>query len=116
MTAVPASVIVDLVMDPSYKSSMASEFQAGNTPAWYTSMPADVQSWFEQFAKEMSTGSPVFTVSSTPIPTTAVVDDTGNAAASSSSKGLAARPTGADWNVLGSAVVVAGVLGLGIAL
>lgn len=118
MTAVPASVIIDL-MNPVAQSSMQSEFQAGNTPAWYTSMPADVQSWFEAFAKEKATGSPVFTVTSTSTTATGASHETadGAAASSSSSSGLAARPTGGPgWAVVANAVAFAGVIGVGIAL
>lgn len=114
-------------MNPAARSSVASEFEAGNTPAWYSSIPPDVKSWFEQFAGEMATGSPAFTVTSTPTPaatadiaggtaaTGGSVDDD-SAPATTSSKALASRPTGADWSVLASAVGFAGVLGIGVAL
>lgn len=119
ITAVPASVLVKLI-NPSARCSLAEAFQAGSTPAWYTSMPADVRSWFEQFAGELSTGSPVFTVTSTPSATaTAEPGDSvveGPAAETSTSHAMAARQTGADWGVAASAVALAGVLGVGIAL
>lgn len=35
MTAVPMSVVVKLVGDVEYRESVASEFQAGNTPQWF---------------------------------------------------------------------------------
>lgn len=117
ITAVPGSVLVEL-MDSSAKASVASEFNAGVTPAWYNSMQPDVKSWFEQFAREMSTGSPVFTVTSTSNSAAGTGEGSveGPAAASSSSKAVGARPTGADWNVVASAVALAGVVGIGIAL
>lgn len=34
LTAVPASVVIQLV-NSGYRESMASEFAAGSTPAWY---------------------------------------------------------------------------------
>lgn len=105
-------------MNPAARSSVASEFEAGNTPAWYSSIPPDIKSWFQQFAAEMATGSPVFTVTSTPTPaaTTGGSVDDDSAPATTSSKALAARPTGADWSVVASAVAFAGVLGVGVAL
>jgi hypothetical protein len=35
ITAVPASIIIQLMMNPDYRESVASDFQAGKTPEWY---------------------------------------------------------------------------------
>jgi hypothetical protein len=47
LTGIPKSVFADLA-NPSARASLASDFQAGNEPAWYTSLPVEVRSYLSQ--------------------------------------------------------------------
>ncbi|KAI4592966.1 hypothetical protein KJ359_010219 [Pestalotiopsis sp. 9143b] len=92
MTAVPMDVLVKL-MNPTYRESVASDFAAGNTPGWYQTLDPELKTFFETIAKDIKTGSAVFTMSSTPT-VTGTAEATEDSVASSSSSGLAPSPTG----------------------
>ncbi|KAH8881398.1 hypothetical protein GQ53DRAFT_888442 [Thozetella sp. PMI_491] len=115
MTAVPATVIIEL-MNPTARASVASEFAAGHTPSWYQTLPPDVKSFFESMAAQLSTGGGIYTVTPTPTATAGADDNPGAAAASSTSSAYAAKATGLDRGVLAGVVGLAGVLGVAIAL
>jgi len=116
ITAVPASVIVDL-SQPSLRSSIASEFKAGNTPSWFLALPSDVKSYIESLQTQIAGGG----VNLSAVPST-TPDATGTGAGadgtadgkakSTSSKAWAAKETG----LSASLAVAAGVLGFMIAL
>jgi hypothetical protein len=103
MTAVPMSVLGDL-LDSESRSSLASEFANGSTPAWYQSLPSSIQSYLTVVHSQINEGALSANTSAT-------------VASSSSSTAMAARavpaPTGAmAVNLLGAL----GIAGLGLAL
>lgn len=104
LTALPTSVITEL-LNPSARSSIASEFKAGNTPGWYQSLDPAVKSYIQGTLKVELTGG---TVSKTGTAATGTA-----AGATATSKGAAAKPTGA---LAASFVGALGVLGLAVAL
>jgi hypothetical protein len=55
LTAVPASVIAQLA-NPNGRASIHSEFQAGNTPAWFEAMPTGVRSYILSLQENTPTG------------------------------------------------------------
>ncbi|KAI5920925.1 hypothetical protein F4810DRAFT_713123 [Camillea tinctor] len=112
ISAVPASIIIKLV-NPQYRESVASDFAAGSTPGWYQSLPPDVKTFFEGMAKDIRTGSAVFTVTSTPTPTATA--EGGDAPVPTSSSDMA-MPTGADRGVMAGVVGMAGILGIALVL
>ena len=67
LTAVPGSVIGQLAGSAG-RSSISAEFAAGNTPAWYASMPAAVQDYIVSLKNNVGTGC------TTPPTTTASTD------------------------------------------
>ncbi|KAK2778065.1 hypothetical protein FQN53_001943 [Emmonsiellopsis sp. PD_33] len=94
-TAIPKTAFQSLVRAEG-RSKLASEFQAGNTPAWYENLPSPVKSYFSHIKiQQTATDMPV------------------NGKGTSTSSGLAAKPTGV---VAGGLAVAAGVLGLAVAL
>jgi hypothetical protein len=103
MTAVPLSVLGDL-LDSSSRSSLASDFQNGSTPAWYQSLPASIKIYISEVNSQIHAG--------------ALSANTSVAVATSSSTAMAAQrvvvPTGAVMgvNVLGAL----GVAGLAMIL
>ncbi|KAI9934381.1 hypothetical protein AWENTII_008796 [Aspergillus wentii] len=121
ISALPASVFVQLV-NPSQRSALASEFQAGTTPSWYNSLPTDVKNYMAVVRSQVSAGAltattglayQTDTTSSDPSTTTAE-SATETAATTSSSQGAAAaaQPTGMVVGGMGAL----GVLGLAMAL
>jgi len=119
MTAVPASVLVDLAKQGSAFSSIASEFKAGNTPAWYESMPQDVKSYVKALASQKAAGKVNLSATPTPVKwagtSTEGPEETAKGdVKSSKSKGLAAKPTQAPlvWNV----AAAVGLVGVALAL
>lgn len=99
ITAVPMSVMGDLV-DPQSRSSLASEFQAGNTPGWYQSLPTGVKSYLSVVHSQIQEGA-LQATTSLPLSTSS-----GGAAAP-------AVPTGALAANIAGAV---GIAGLALAL
>jgi len=117
ITGVPGTVLADLVR-PEGRSSIASQFRAGNTPLWYQTLPVPVKSYIESLATQIAAGEVdlkatpsafSFPVEADPATSTAV----GGAAASSTSKAMAAQGTGGIALSLAAAI---GVLGVAIAL
>jgi len=126
ITGIPASVLVQ-VAGAAGRSSLASEFKAGNTPAWYQTLPEGVKSYISALASQFNKGD--VNLSATPsannwatsgiiAPTDASSPDNGNnnaAVSSSKSKGAAAaQPTAAPLGF--SAMAALGILGIAIAL
>lgn len=103
------------LIDQESRRSLASEFSAGTTPAWYSSLPSDVKSYMSVVRSQVKAG--VLTQTPTPTATgtaTGSQTGTGTAAATgstSTSKGLAAQPT-----AITAVVGALGVLGLALAL
>ncbi|KAI1880317.1 hypothetical protein JX265_001938 [Neoarthrinium moseri] len=114
MTAIPPDVIIKL-MDQSYRASVASGFAAGSTPAWYRSLNPELKTFFEGMAKEIKTGSAVFTVTSTPT-NAGSPDATGESVASSSSSAVAAAPTSVGREMAASIIALAGAAGVALVL
>ncbi|EED19681.1 conserved hypothetical protein [Talaromyces stipitatus ATCC 10500] len=56
MTAIPLSVLGDLI-DSSSRSSLASEFRNGSTPAWYQSLPASIKSYISVVNSQINAGA-----------------------------------------------------------
>lgn len=162
LTAAPSGFVSSIVNDPSYASSFESAFSAGNSPAWFNSLPTSVLSYLHTYSgfgglagagaaiksvtadagndtaaatgsgTAMTTGSgassssgtsaaqnsassaqsaaSVASVSSASAAYVAAADATST---SSSSKGGAARPTGA---VAAGLAAVVGLLGVAVAL
>jgi len=123
ITMVPATVIADLVQ-PSLRSSIGSQFKAGNTPAWYATLPPAVKSYIEALATQINGGS--VNLSATPTPNTTggslgggngAGTGTGTAAGGSvkttSSKAGAPAPT---RGLVVNALAAAGILGVAIVL
>ncbi|KAJ6181329.1 hypothetical protein N7519_011790 [Penicillium mononematosum] len=121
LSVVPVSVIWELI-NPAERSSLASQFKAGTTPAWYTALPSDVQDYMSVVKSQISAGAVTATTSE---PNTAANTGTaaiatatstsGGSASSTSSKGAAGQapqPTGLTVSALGAL----GVLGLALAL
>jgi hypothetical protein len=124
ITALPPSVLIELVI-PAQRSALASQFKAGSTPAWYASLPADVQSYLSVVKSQISEGALTATTGlayqTATASATGTATETGTGASaggatatSTSSKGMAAaaRPTG----VLMAGGVGMGVLGLALVL
>ena len=119
ISVVPMSVVWEL-MDPQSRSSLAQQFSAGTTPAWYSSLPTDVKSYMTVVRAQISGGALTATTglayaSQTSAASTATGTATGasgTGSSSSSSSGLAAHPT----VMTGSLIGALGVLGLAVAL
>lgn len=115
ITAVPASVLLELAQ-PSLRSSIASEFRAGNTPAWYQTLPTPVKSYIESLNTQIAAGG--VDLNATPsrfdfdVPTTTATSD-GGVSGTSTSKAIAAQATG---DIGLSLAAVVGILGAMIAL
>jgi hypothetical protein len=105
---------------PSQRSALASQFKAGSTPAWYASLPSDVQSYLSVVKSQISEGALTATTglayqtAATASATGTATETDASAGATSTSKGMAAaaRPTG----VLMAGGVGMGVLGLALVL
>lgn len=162
LTAAPSGFVSSIVNDPSYASSFESAFSAGNSPAWFNSLPTSVLSYLHTYsgfgglagagaaiksvtadagndtaaatgsgtatttgsgassssgtsaaqnsASSAQSAASVASVSSASAAYVAAADATST---SSSSKGGAARPTGA---VAAGLAAVVGLLGVAVAL
>ena len=129
ITAVPASVLVDLAQ-PSLRSSIASEFKAGNTPAWYQSLPAGVKSYIEALNTQINAGDINLSATPTsnfqfPVTTMAAAGTVGTGTGSAGPGGVFATSSSKAWaekamqtgGPLGLSFAAAvGVLGVAIAL
>jgi hypothetical protein len=74
-----------------------------------------LKTFFESMAKDIKTGSAVYTVTSTPT-VTGTVDATPDSVTSASSSGLAAAPTGIGREMAVSIIALAGAAGVAIML
>ncbi|KAJ5360969.1 hypothetical protein N7517_010160 [Penicillium concentricum] len=119
LSVVPVSVIWELI-NPAERSSLASQFKAGTTPAWYGALPSDVKDYMSVVKSQISAGALTATASENK-PTAAntgaaatatATDGNSGSASSTSSKGAAAQPTGLTVSAFGAL----GVLGLALAL
>lgn len=116
VSAVPPSALAQLVV-PAQRASLASEFKAGKTPDWYTSLPTDVKSYLSVVKKQIADGAltaPPKKAAQTE-PASADASSTGGSAASATSSGAAAggaQPTGLVVGGMGAL----GVLGIALAL
>ena len=50
LTAAPSGFVSSIVNDPSYASSFESAFSAGNSPAWFNSLPTSVRSYLHTYS------------------------------------------------------------------
>lgn len=50
LTAAPSGFVSSIVNDPSYASSFESAFSAGNSPAWFNSLPTNVRSYLHTYS------------------------------------------------------------------
>ncbi|KAM0803996.1 hypothetical protein BDR22DRAFT_886285 [Usnea florida] len=50
LTAAPSGFVSSIVNDPSYASSFESAFSAGNSPAWFNSLPTGVRSYLHTYS------------------------------------------------------------------
>ncbi|KAL5355040.1 hypothetical protein BJX96DRAFT_1074 [Aspergillus floccosus] len=102
---VPPTALAQIII-PAQRKELASSFKAGATPDWYQSLPTDVKSYLSVVKSQLKEGALTAThAAATQTPTPVTTAD--GAAASTSSEGMAARPTGAG-------VVVSGMGGLGV--
>lgn len=116
ITAVPPTVLA-LLMIPARRSSISSEIQAGNTPGWYESLPAEVKSYVSAMKEQVSRGDVDLNATRTPPPTTTASEieeesDDEDSPATEASTGLGSRTTGEMATLAGAL----GVLGLATAL
>ncbi|KAJ5459566.1 uncharacterized protein N7458_001118 [Penicillium daleae] len=119
LSVVPVTVLWDLINAQS-RSSLASAFSAGSTPAWYSSLPADVKSYMSVVKSQISggaltatTGLAYETSSASTSSGSGATTGTAGGSSTSTSKGLAAsQPTGLTASVIGAV----GVLGLALVL
>lgn len=115
MTAVPTSVVAGL-LDPAYRSSMASQFKEGKTPDWYNDLPSGIKDYVSQLHAKMTSdgitydGGALETGALDAPEREASDDDSGSTSPSSA---LASRPTGA---LAGGFALAMGVLGAAVAL
>ncbi|RAL01832.1 uncharacterized protein BO80DRAFT_501369 [Aspergillus ibericus CBS 121593] len=56
ITAVPPTALAQLFV-PAKRSALASEFQAGNTPDWYKTLPTDVKSYISVVKRGIASGT-----------------------------------------------------------
>ncbi|KAJ5287296.1 hypothetical protein N7478_002982 [Penicillium angulare] len=129
-TAIPSSFYMDM-MDPASSSSILSDINAGNFPAWYSSLPNNVKAWATTaFEDDVATASPTLsseilaTASDSAAASTSsvvVTSGTGSAAATSSTattgstsaEATSSQSTaGAPRSTGGVAVGVAGAVGV----
>lgn len=124
ISVVPLTVIWELINQQS-RSSLASQFTAGMTPAWYSSLPADVKNYMSVVKSQISGGALTATTglayettsTSTSTSTDTVASATGStktaSESSSTSSGLGvSQPTALTASVFGAL----GVLGLALVL
>ncbi|KAL5363581.1 hypothetical protein BJX96DRAFT_178196 [Aspergillus floccosus] len=121
ITGVPATVIAQLAL-PAGRSSIQSEFRAGNTPAWYQDLPAVVKEYVNSMHSQVAAGAVNLRATPTEVSSTVASEvSTGETAsgsskehaaaavATSTSSGLAPQATG---KLSGSLTGALGLLGL----
>lgn len=111
------NVLWDLI-NPNGRQSLASQFSAGSTPAWYSSLPTDVKNYMSVVRGQISGGALTATTglayetTSSSSSSSESSSATRTAEATSTSTGLAPAPTGLSGSVMGAL----SVLGLALAL
>ncbi|KAJ5293615.1 hypothetical protein PENANT_c002G01335 [Penicillium antarcticum] len=121
LSVVPVSVIWELV-NPAQRSSLASQFKAGSTPAWYSNLPTDVKSYMSVVKSQISGGALTATTGlayETPTATATGSESgsTDGASGSATASGMASTSTGGAAQATGLTVSVMGAMGvLGLAL
>jgi hypothetical protein len=119
ITGIPPTVLAQLLI-PTARSSIASEFQAGNTPDWYNDLPSEVKSYVAAIRSQVGAGNVNLSATPTPAPSSSSEDsdsgdsgsgdsDSGDSPASETSSGLGARATG---EVAASLVSIIGLAGI----
>ncbi|KAL3443779.1 hypothetical protein BJX65DRAFT_194649 [Aspergillus insuetus] len=120
ITGIPPTVLAQLLI-PTARSSIASEFQAGNTPDWYNDLPSEVKSYVAAIRSQVGAGNVNLSATPTPAPSSSSSDDSdsgdsgsgdsdnGDSPASETSSGLGARATG---EVAASLVSIIGLAGI----
>jgi hypothetical protein len=99
ITGVPPSILVALAQ-PTARSSIAADFKAGNTPAWYQTLALPVKSYIESLESQIAGGevnlNATASTFSFPLPTetTTPAPGPGEHVATKSSKAVAAQATG----------------------
>lgn len=125
LSVVPVSVIWELI-NPDQRKSLASQFNAGTTPAWYNALPTDVKSYMSVVKSQISDGALTATtgayakaqtqtqtqVKSTSTGTESQSGSGSGSGSASSTSSSAAAPTELTVSVMGAL----GVLGLALAL
>lgn len=119
-TAVPPTVLAQLML-PTGRSAIASEFQAGNTPSWYQSLPTEVKSYVLAMKSQVGAGNVDLNATRTPAPTSSSSasggdsdgEKDGDSPSTQTSSGLAAHATG---EVAASLAGALGLLGLAVVL
>jgi hypothetical protein len=106
MTGVPGSVLGELA-NPTARSSIASEFKAGNTPQWYINLPSEVKSYISSLQTATATGCSATTTATDEVEATGVA---GVFVAATSSSALAAHNTAAVAAGLGGLLGFVGVM------
>lgn len=120
ISAMPPNVLMDLV-NPARRSSLASDFKAGNTPSWYGSLPTDVKSYLSVVKKEVNNGALTATTGlayqteATASGVTATATTT-TATATATSEGLAPRGANPTSGFGVSALGALGVVGAALVL
>ena len=138
LTAIPPSLLASIT-EPAVAASLQSDFQAGNTPAWYSDLPDDVKSFVNSAGGVAETNAPLSSVASSLTAgassvasslsagassvasslssqlssATASAASAASAGSSSSSTGGAPAPTGA---IVASMAGIVGVLALAVGL
>ncbi|KAJ0417638.1 hypothetical protein BJY00DRAFT_315750 [Aspergillus carlsbadensis] len=122
ITGIPPTVLAQLLI-PTARSSIASEFQAGNTPDWYNDLPSEVKSYVAAIRSQVGAGNVNLSATPTPAPSSTSEDsdssdsgdsgsgdsDNGDSPASETSSGLGARATG---EVAASLISIIGLAGI----
>ncbi|KAJ6028041.1 hypothetical protein N7540_003617 [Penicillium herquei] len=111
LSVVPLTVVMDL-LDASSRSSLASQFRNSSTPAWYSSLPADVKQYVAIVRAQISDGALTATQAANTADATATATGTASAGSTSSSSGMAAQPTVVSASMIGAL----GILGLALVL
>ncbi|KAF9891608.1 hypothetical protein FE257_003619 [Aspergillus nanangensis] len=113
ITGVPPTIIAKLAL-PAARSSLASEFKAGNTPAWYQALPDSVKDYVKSMNSQVKAGAVNLSATPTEVSTMTDSGSSGkNAAASSTSEGFAPHITG---EVSAGIMGALGVLGIALIL
>ncbi|KAJ5692739.1 hypothetical protein N7462_002162 [Penicillium macrosclerotiorum] len=101
LSVVPLTVLWELINQDS-RSSLASQFSAGTTPAWYSSLPADVKSYMSVVKSQISGGALTAT-------TGLAYETTSTSTGTGTGTGAGASATGSTKTVSGSTSTSSGL-------